>query len=284
MLKIIRPSACLAAALLTLAVAAPSEAQEDGRVLATVGEESVTAKDIDAARIDAGRDIEILPEKERQQVLLRLAITQALGAQAARAEGLGDTPEFEERMEYVRQRELYNAYLRRHLFDPLDELSREIYGQQQGSFEPQREIRARHILLKSEEEARKVIAELDKGGDFAELAREHSTGPSGPQGGDLGFFGRGRMVPAFEKQAFDLAPGAYSKDPVQTQFGWHVIKVEEERRTEPPSFEQVKWAVRDRVLNARYEELIAELEKTYPVEVKVDAEEGAAAPEASDKQ
>jgi peptidyl-prolyl cis-trans isomerase C len=74
-----------------------------------------------------------------------------------------------------------------------------------------------------------VIAELDKGADFAELAKSKSTGPSGPRGGDLGFFGKGRMVPAFEAAAFALDKGAYTKEPVQSQFGWHVIRKDDER-------------------------------------------------------
>jgi peptidyl-prolyl cis-trans isomerase C len=106
------------------------------------------------------------------------------------------------------------------------------YEQEIAAVPPEEEISARHILLETEEAAKAVIAELDAGKDFAELAKEKSTGPSAAQGGDLGFFTKGRMVPEFEAAAFDaLTPGEYGKEPVKTQFGWHVIKVEERRET-----------------------------------------------------
>ena len=99
------------------------------------------------------------------------------------------------------------------------------------------EVHARHILVKTSDEAVAIIKELDGGADFAELAKEKSTGPSGPRGGDLGFFGKGQMVPSFEEEAFALDAGAHSRNPVKTEFGFHVIKVEERRSAAPPSFE-----------------------------------------------
>ncbi|NQV85308.1 MAG: peptidylprolyl isomerase [Rhodospirillales bacterium] len=107
------------------------------------------------------------------------------------------------------------------------------------------EILARHILLKTEDEASAVIAELKKGGDFAELAKKKSTGPSAGDGGKLGFFGKGQMVPAFETVAFALKAGTYTDKPVKTQFGWHVIKVEERRKATPPSFKEMEPGLRD---------------------------------------
>jgi len=102
------------------------------------------------------------------------------------------------------------------------------------------EASARHILLATEEEAVAVIKELDGGKDFAELAKEKSTGPSGANGGDLGYFKKGDMVPEFETVVFDLEKGAYTKAPVQTQFGYHVIKLEDKRAVQPESFEVKK--------------------------------------------
>ena len=102
------------------------------------------------------------------------------------------------------------------------------------------EVRARHILLAKEDEAQAVIAELEKGADFATLAQERSTGPSKTGGGDLGWFSAEQMVPAFSEAAFALQAGEYTKAPVQTQFGWHVIKVEEVRPFTPPSFAEMR--------------------------------------------
>ena len=113
-------------------------------------------------------------------------------------------------------------------------------------------MHARHILVKTKEEAEAIIKELDAGADFAKLAKEKSTGPVRPEGGDLGFFSPGQMVPAFEKAAFALKAGKYTKEPVKTQFGWHVIKVEEKRNAPPPEFDQVKDQVRQLVLREKY--------------------------------
>ena len=112
-------------------------------------------------------------------------------------------------------------------------------------------IRARHILVETEEEANSLIEDLNGGRDFAELAREESTGPSGPNGGDLGFFGRGQMVPSFEQAAFALEDGEISA-PVQTQFGWHVIKVEERRAAPVPTFGQLSPEIRQELLFQNY--------------------------------
>ncbi len=102
------------------------------------------------------------------------------------------------------------------------------------------EVHASHILVKTEDEAKSVIAELDKGADFAALAKKYSTDPGGASGGDLGYFGRDDMVPEFAAAAFALPVGKYTKTPVKTQFGWHVIKVEDRRAGKPPTFDEAR--------------------------------------------
>jgi len=135
------------------------------------------------------------------------------------------------------------------------------------AIEPEQELRARHILVKTAEEANAIIAELDGGADFVELAKTKSTGPSGPQGGDLGFFGKGQMVPPFEAAAFALEAGAYTKAPVQTQFGFHVIKLEEKRDRPLPKFEEVQDQMRQVVLRERYLETVKEARSLSNVEI-----------------
>lgn len=105
---------------------------------------------------------------------------------------------------------------------------------------PKQEYKARHILVESEDDAKAVIVELDGGADFAELAKEKSTGPSGPRGGDLGWFGSKQMVAPFAEATAAMDKGSYSKEPVQTQFGWHVILLEDTREPEPPSLDSVR--------------------------------------------
>jgi len=137
--------------------------------------------------------------------------------------------------------------------------------------QPEKEIHVRHILVASPDAARAIIAELGKGADFATLAKAKSTGPTGPRGGDLGFVGRGRMVPEFDQAAFALKVGDYSKEPVKTQFGWHIIKVEEERPSVLPPFAEVKAKLRQRMQTEKLRALIDTLTAKAKIEIKPPA-------------
>jgi peptidyl-prolyl cis-trans isomerase C len=119
-----------------------------------------------------------------------------------------------------------------------DDMVRQLYDSQLGV--PGTEYKASHILVKSKDEAVAIIAELDGGADFAELAKAKSTGPSGPNGGQLGWFAPAQMVKPFSEAAAQLDKGSYSKEPVETQFGWHVILLEDSRESTPPAFDEVK--------------------------------------------
>ena len=128
------------------------------------------------------------------------------------------------------------------------------------------ELRARHILVETGEAAADLIKQLDEGADFAALAQEHSTGPSGPRGGELGFFGRGQMVGPFEEAAFALEDGQHSREPVQTQFGFHVIKVEERRAVTPPSFEDSVDQLREEAAQFAGQKYVEELRATADIQ------------------
>ena len=121
---------------------------------------------------------------------------------------------------------------------------------------PQNEVRARHILVKTKEEAEAIIKQLDGGASFEDVAKAKSTDGSAAQGGDLGYFSAGQMVPEFEKAAMALDVGKYTKEPVQTQFGFHVIKLEDKRVQQPPAFDQVKDQVKSILIRERYVELV----------------------------
>lgn len=120
-----------------------------------------------------------------------------------------------------------------------DEAIQEAYDRLYGAIDPETEYNASHILVETEEEAAALVTELEGGADFAELAMEKSTGPSGPRGGELGWFGKGAMVAPFEEAVVAMEVGAVSA-PVQTQFGWHVIKLNETRIKDAPTLEQVR--------------------------------------------
>ena len=129
----------------------------------------------------------------------------------------------------------------------------------------EQEVRARHILVETEDEAKAVEEELKKGADFAELAKKKSKDPGASDGGDLGFFTKDQMVPEFSAVAFALEPGKIS-DPVKSQFGWHVIKVEEKRNRKPPDFEQVKAQIETYVTRKAQADYVAKLREAAKVE------------------
>ncbi|MEY8881486.1 peptidylprolyl isomerase [Donghicola sp. XS_ASV15] len=130
------------------------------------------------------------------------------------------------------------------------------------------EFNANHILVESEDEAKAIIEEINSGADFEEVAKEKSTGPSGPSGGALGWFGAGMMVPEFEAAVMDLEAGAISAAPVQTQFGWHVIKLNETREKEAPSLDEVREELAGQIQTAAVEEQVAALTDKADVERK----------------
>lgn len=129
------------------------------------------------------------------------------------------------------------------------------------------EYKARHILLKNEVYAKTLIGELDKGADFASLAKEKSTGPSGKQGGDLGWFVASAMVPPFSKAVSEMKKGSYSKTPVKTKFGYHIIKLEDTRAVKPPKFKDVKQQLRGALQNKRLKEYLDKLHKSADIKI-----------------
>lgn len=145
------------------------------------------------------------------------------------------------------------------------------YEEKYADAEPEKEYQAAHILVETEEKAKELIASLEGGADFAALAKEHSTGPSGPNGGDLGWFGKGMMVAPFEEAVMAMEAGGISA-PVQTQFGWHVIKLNETRLKDTPTFEEVKAELESELFNAVIEEEVARLKAQADVTITPEGE------------
>ncbi|WP_136658427.1 peptidylprolyl isomerase [Nitratireductor sp. XY-223] len=259
------------AGLVALAVclSAGAAAQEgEDKVIATVGGKPVYQSELTFAETDLDPQFSRLPAEQRTAAALSALLDIKLMAQQAENSGLGKDEAFQRRLDFLRDRALHNEFFKTRVVDGLtDEAVRERYDKEVAATPPEQEVKARHILVDSEEQAKAVIVELDGGKDFIELAKEKSTGPSGPQGGDLGYFTRGRMVPEFEEAAFALETGAYTKEPVKTQFGWHIIKVEDKRDTPPPSFEQVADQIRRVLLQEEYLALLQEARDAVKVEV-----------------
>jgi peptidyl-prolyl cis-trans isomerase C len=262
------------AALFALMLLAPLDAAlaGDEDVVATVDGKAIVEGDVRMLQGLMGDALARVPEASRHDVLVNVLIETRLLAAAAEAAGTAATADFGRRLEWLRLQALRDSYVSEEVDAQVtDEVVRARYDEVVKSLPPQIEIRARHILVKSEEEAVAVIAELDKGGDFAELAKAKSLDRGGADGGDLGFLGRGRTVPEFEAAAFALKAGEYSKVPVKTQYGFHVIKVEEERQTPPPAFEEVKDRLRERMQADKLRETIEALRTKAAIELKKPA-------------
>lgn len=253
---------------------AAAEPADPDAVVARIGDSEITEGDLAAALADLGPQFNQLPPEQRRiAVLAALIDIRALSLEAQEA-GLADDPLVERRIAFLRDRALHNAYFEREGVDAItDEDVRARYDSELAAMapaEPSEEVNARHILVATREEAEAIIDELDGGADFAAIATERSSDPgSGQNGGDLGWFGRGQMVPAFEEAAFALEPGSYTEEPVESQFGWHVIQTTEKRMAEPPAppaFEQVSEQVRQIVMRERYIEIVQAAREELNVE------------------
>jgi peptidyl-prolyl cis-trans isomerase C len=148
-----------------------------------------------------------------------------------------------------------------------DKELKEVYDQQVGAADPT-EYKARHILLKDEATAKELIKKLNDGADFEEMAKKESTGPSGPSGGDLGWFSAEKMVPEFSQATSKMKKGTHSQTPVKTQFGYHIIKLEDSRKRELPKFEDVKNQIKPIVQNNRIQEYLEKLRSKAKIEIK----------------
>jgi peptidyl-prolyl cis-trans isomerase C len=211
--------------------------------------------------------------------LVQRLIDLALIDKAANAANLSDDQEVQEKVKRLTVEVMREVYMERLLAGQVSD--EQVEARYQAYLEenpPEQEVRARHILLETEEEAREVIAALDGGADFAKLAEERSTGPSAGQGGDLGYFTGQQMVPNFAEAAFALEPGSYTKDPVQTEFGWHVILVEDKRPKAQPTFEQLAPQLKQELQGAAVESHLAGLRADAEIEVMEQAAPAAEEP------
>ena len=242
-LRILRSSLIALASAVALNFSMPALAQEQGddQVIATVEGEKITKQDFTLAYSSLPPRVRQLGIDTLYPHVLEMLIQQVLIVKRGRDANLAQDPDIQRRLKIAEDRLIYRAYLTGEIQQRLtDEVLRAEYDRFLEANPPREEVRARHILVESEAEAKEIIKLIGEGQPFADLAQTRSKGPSGQNGGDLGYFGRGKMVPEFEQIAFALEPNTYSVDPVKTQFGWHVIMVEDTRTMEPPTFEQLR--------------------------------------------
>ena len=250
-------------ALVGLAGTAPvfaDDAPNPDTVVATVNGENITERDLGLAAQDLQDSLQQIPPDQRVQKLIDDSINMRLMARAAEAAAIDKDPDTVHLLAFLHDQVLRSEYLRAKIFSGITEDAiKARYDQDVAKFVPTDEIHAEHILVATEDAAKAIIAQLDQGADFATLAKAQSTDTgSGAQGGDLGWFGRGQMVKPFEDAAFALDVGKYTETPVKSDFGWHVIKVLEKRKSAPPTLADRH----DDIVNTlRQEAYVAEIDK-----------------------
>ncbi|RVD52806.1 MULTISPECIES: peptidylprolyl isomerase [unclassified Mesorhizobium] len=250
--------------------AAPAAAPVDpNTVIATVNGQPLTEADLVLAEGELSQQFAQLPPEQRRAAALSAAIEIRVMAAKAVTDGLDKDPDFQRRMAFLQQRALHGEMVEKGVVDKVTDAEvRARYDQEIANTPPVNEVHARHILVKTKEEAEAIIKQLDGGADFQKLANEHTSDPSGKSnGGDLGWFGPGQMVPEFDKAAFALDVGKYTEQPVQSQFGWHVIKLEDKRAKQPPAFDDVKDQAKQAVIRDKYFALVKSLRAGAKVEI-----------------
>jgi peptidyl-prolyl cis-trans isomerase C len=234
----------------------PAMAQ-DNKAVAKIDGIEITEQEIALAGEDLGERIAQVPAAQRREYLLGYLSDLKIGARAAERAKIAELPEFTLRMNYFRQKVLMDEYISRQSKAAAStEAARKLYDDTMKTMKPEEEVRARHILVEKEDEAKAALARVRKGEDFAKVAAELSRDPgSGKEGGDLGYFTQDRMVPQFGAVAFQLKAGDVS-EPVQTQFGWHVIKVEDKRSKPLPKFEDVKGEIETYLVRKAQQDIV----------------------------
>ena len=210
-------------------------------IVANVNNEDISLETMIHAMNELPPEIQSQPFMSYYEDLLERVIDIKLFAQEGKKMNLDEEPSVRAAIDFVIEKVLMQAFLSKYVQENIKEENlKASYNNFIADETSREEIKASHILIDTESEAIDVINMLNDGDDFAELAKNKSTGPSGPSGGDLGWFKRGQMVPPFEKAAFSLNKNEISQRPVQTQFGWHVIKIFDKRIPEAPSYESMK--------------------------------------------
>jgi len=255
---------CLAMVSVMALVAGPAHAED--KVLAKVNGSEIRQSDVALAEEELGASLAQMDPSTKDENVLSFLIDMKIVSKAAEEKKLQDNEDFKKRLAFTRNRLLMDSLLASEgKAATNDDAMKKVYEEASKQISGDEEVHARHILVETEDEAKAVKAELDKGADFAELAKKKSKDPGASDGGDLGFFTKDQMVPEFSTAAFALEPGKIS-DPVKSQFGWHIIKVEEKRNRKPPEFDQVKAQIETYVTRKAQAEYVGKLREGAKIE------------------
>ena len=255
--------ACVAALCAPIDVAT---AQDNDPVVARANGVDIHESDLAFAEEEIGGNVPNMPSEQRRDYLINYLVDVIVLSQASDQQKLADRPDVKHRLTFDHNRLLMEALLQDTGRAALsDQAEHEVYDEAIKQVKNEEEVHARHILVATEDEAKAILAQLKGGADFATLAKEKSKDPGGAEGGDLGYFTKDQMVPEFAEVAFKLDKGQIS-DPVKTQFGWHIIKVEDKRIKPTPTFEQVKPQIENYVAHRAQAQLVENLRKNATIE------------------
>jgi peptidyl-prolyl cis-trans isomerase C len=271
-LPLLAIAACFIAATPQLALAQPA----NDPVLARVDGVEIHQSDLAMAEADIGGNLPPVQGEQRRDALLSYLIDVNVLSRAAEAKKIDQAPAFPQKLAFARKKVLVEALLEQEAKAAVsDKDIKKFYDE---NLKPQNEVHARHILVETDTQAKEVIAKLKGGADFAQLAKEVSKDP-GSDGGDLGYITKDQVVAEFGEAAFKLEKGKIS-DPVKSQFGWHVIKVEDKRERKPPPFDAVKDRIKVVLLQKANEEFVTKARQGAKIERLTES----ASPAAGDKK
>jgi peptidyl-prolyl cis-trans isomerase C len=263
-----RRAGIAAAVLGTILLALPTSpvrSQADP-VIAKVSGVEIRQSDLTLAEEDMGQQAQQLTGDAKKEYLLAYVADVILVSKAAESKKVMDQKDFKSRLAFIRAKLLMELLLDAEGKAAVtDQSVKKAYDDAIKQMSEEQEVRARHILVPTETEAKKILDEINKGTDFAEMAKQKSKDPGAADGGDLGYFTKEQMVPEFSEAAFKLNKGQMS-DPIKTQFGWHIIKVEDKRAKPAPAFDEVKDQVRAYVMRKAQADLVGKLRAGAKIE------------------
>jgi peptidyl-prolyl cis-trans isomerase C len=263
-------------ALFACKPASDVETKNDGKTLAEVNGTKITVKDFNA-------EVENLPPyirpmaqtPEGKKELLESMIVRELVLEQAKKDGIDKSKEVVTRLEDLKKRVVVEAFVRKKIEQDIkisDDEMKKFYDQNKDKFKSGEQVKASHILVKSESSAQDILSQLKKGASFEELARKNSADASAAKGGDLGWFSKGTMVPEFDKVAFGLKDGELS-NVVKTPYGFHIIKVTGKRAAGVRSFDEVKDQIKAAMMPAKQQEVLQQLKESLKKNAKISIKE-----------
>lgn len=263
---------CAASALLAMALVLPAAAQDEGtpkddKVVAIVNGHEIRVSEVQMATDDIIGQLPDLPPKLRYPFVVEYLIERHLLAQYAVKEGIADTEEYKRRLALYQAKALRDAYFFQKIRPQVtEEEMRKVYEEEAAKLQQTERVRARHILVGTEKEAQDILARLEKGEKFEDVAKQFSLDGSKDYGGDLGYFTQAEMVPEFSKAAFALKVGETSQ-PIKTDFGWHIIRLEDRKQGAAQPYDQVKSAIRNVLLRRKVGETMEKIRSASKVEI-----------------